>query len=197
MSVSVAGTVTLLFTSAQFSLVRSGSTDPTAPALGAQILDLAVTYTAADPTLAVNTLGFVVLKHELAVTIQMLRGVPPDTGSVTGPGIACGPTCTAAVDHGKSIRLTAHARPGAAFTGWEGACGGQEGAVCKLAIDADLSTAATFGPAHRYRSVRRNCDAGGADEAAARRAPLGGPPSQRQRSTPRRRETAAQGHRAR
>src|SRR5205085_10458180 len=65
---------------------------------------------------------------------------------VTGPGINCGSACTAAVDHGKIVELTAEADAGSWFTGWEGACQTQDGPVCRLAVTKDIAADATFGP---------------------------------------------------
>jgi Divergent InlB B-repeat domain len=142
---SVYGTVTLLFTAADFSLVRSPSADPATPTATTQTLPLDVTYTASDPTLTVATLGFVVLKHQLSVAVHG-EGMPPGSGRVSGPGIDCGSVCSTTVDHGKIVELTALPAADSVFAGWEGACQAQAGPVCRLVVTTDVVTDATFAP---------------------------------------------------
>ena len=142
---SVPGKVTLAFAAAEFSVVRSGSSDLATPTPSAQTIELDVTYTPDDPTVTVEALGFVVAKHQLTVGI-LPRGMPPRTGRVTGDGVDCRNTCATAVDHGKVVELHAEPDAGSVFTGWEGACQAQQGPFCRLVVTTDLATDATFGP---------------------------------------------------
>jgi hypothetical protein len=63
-------------------------------------------------------------------------------GSVTGPLISCGTTCSASYTTGTSVVLTATAASGNKFTGWSGACTGS--ALCSLSMDATKSVTASF-----------------------------------------------------
>jgi hypothetical protein len=142
---SVPGKVTLAFTAAEFSVVRSRSSDPATPTSSAQTIELDVMYTADNSTVTVETLGFVVSKHQLTVGTEA-RGMPPSGGKVTGRGIDCRNTCSTAVDHGEVVELHAEPDAGSVFTGWEGACQAQQGPFCRLVVTTDLATDATFGP---------------------------------------------------
>jgi len=64
-------------------------------------------------------------------------------GTVTGSGIACPGRCHASLPTGGPVTLVATPGPGAAFTGWTGACAGQGGS-CTLNLGQDLATVATF-----------------------------------------------------
>ena len=66
-------------------------------------------------------------------------------GTVTGNGINCGATCTAMLDQGTAVSLTAAAAAGSVFTGWSGACTGT--GACAVTMNADTSVTATFVPA--------------------------------------------------
>lgn len=66
-------------------------------------------------------------------------------GSVTSepPLIDCGLTCTAALNYGTQVTLTATAAPGSSFTGWTGGCTGS--GPCSLTMAADqVVVTATF-----------------------------------------------------
>jgi hypothetical protein len=65
------------------------------------------------------------------------------SGSVSGaPGISCPGACSGSFGASQTLTLTATPRSGSTFTGWAGACTGRS--VCKLAMSADRSIAATF-----------------------------------------------------
>lgn len=66
-------------------------------------------------------------------------------GSVTSDvgGIDCGDTCTASVDDGTTVTLTATPDEGETFTGWGGACSGTEG-TCTVTVDGDTNVVANF-----------------------------------------------------
>ncbi len=69
------------------------------------------------------------------------------SGTVTSepPGIACGNDCSEPYATALPVTLTATPTPGAAFTGWLGACTGS--APSTLTPDVASSVTATFGPA--------------------------------------------------
>jgi uncharacterized repeat protein (TIGR02543 family) len=67
-------------------------------------------------------------------------------GSVSGGGINCGngaSTCTASLNAGTIVSLTATPASGATFTGWGGACSGT-GRTCTVTANAAKSVSATF-----------------------------------------------------
>lgn len=70
-------------------------------------------------------------------------------GTVTGDvgGIDCttagGDTCTASVDDGTTVTLTATPDVDETFVGWGGACSGSD-ATCTVTVDADTSVTANF-----------------------------------------------------
>ena len=82
-------------------------------------------------------------------------GVPPATyrllvsrggsGSVSSDvgGIECGSTCSADINNGDSVVLTALHGPDAMFGGWSGACTGA-GITCTVTMSAVRSVSATF-----------------------------------------------------
>jgi len=65
------------------------------------------------------------------------------SGSVSGPGIDCGSTCSEVVDDGTQLTLTATPAAGSTFRGWSG-CDSVSGNQCTLAANADRAVAATF-----------------------------------------------------
>ena len=65
------------------------------------------------------------------------------TGTVSGPGLDCGGTCTTRVAAGTLIVLQASGAPGSEFAKWTGACQGQP-ATCRLAINEPRSATAVF-----------------------------------------------------
>jgi len=64
------------------------------------------------------------------------------TGTITGGAIACGSTCTATVDYGTSLTLTAAPANLSVFAGWGGACSGT--ADCTVTVTADTDITANF-----------------------------------------------------
>jgi hypothetical protein len=68
------------------------------------------------------------------------------TGSVTGPGIACKPTCSNAYPVGTEVTLTATPGAGSVFGGWDGACHGT--GTCHLTMSAARNVTATFTAQH-------------------------------------------------
>ncbi|MEW5743752.1 MAG: hypothetical protein AB1938_32870, partial [Myxococcota bacterium] len=64
-------------------------------------------------------------------------------GTVTGPGLDCGTTCTASVPAGTPVTLTAVPEAGSTFTGWSG-CDTANGASCTVTLSADRTVTADF-----------------------------------------------------
>jgi hypothetical protein len=65
------------------------------------------------------------------------------TGTVTGTGISCGATCTAAYNAGTVVTLTATPNTGSTFAGWSG--GGCAGTgQCITTMNASQAVTATF-----------------------------------------------------
>jgi uncharacterized repeat protein (TIGR02543 family) len=77
-----------------------------------------------------------------AIPKVTLTVTTPANGSVTGAGISCPPTCTASVDKGQSVSLTARAAANFTFTGWSGACTGT--GTCKVLLTGDQTVTASF-----------------------------------------------------
>ncbi|WP_168058818.1 InlB B-repeat-containing protein [Candidatus Manganitrophus noduliformans] len=69
----------------------------------------------------------------------------PGTGSgtVSGPGINCGPDCGESYEAHTTVTLTAVADSDSIFTGWSGACSGDD-AACNFSIEGASSVVATF-----------------------------------------------------
>jgi endo-1,4-beta-xylanase len=65
------------------------------------------------------------------------------SGTVNGPGISCGGTCSASFAAGTAVTLTAAADGGSSFTGWTGACSGTD-ATCVVTMTATGAVTATF-----------------------------------------------------
>ena len=63
-------------------------------------------------------------------------------GSVTGPGIACGPDCAESFPSGASVTLTASAGPNSRFTGWTGGgCGATSPCTIRLTASTEIHAA--------------------------------------------------------
>jgi Divergent InlB B-repeat domain len=67
------------------------------------------------------------------------------SGTVDGSywGINCGQTCSASLEDGTQVLLTATPEPGYAFQGWSG-CHGVNGNVCWVVVNADRTVTANF-----------------------------------------------------
>jgi hypothetical protein len=68
-------------------------------------------------------------------------------GTITSSpaGISCGSACTATVDDGTQLTLTATPSSGYGFRGWTG-CGSVSGNQCTLTIGSDTAVSASFAP---------------------------------------------------
>ena len=64
------------------------------------------------------------------------------SGTVIGPGINCGATCSNTYEDGTIVTVTAASNIDSSFTGWSGACTGT--GVCTVTMDAAKSVVATF-----------------------------------------------------
>ncbi len=64
------------------------------------------------------------------------------SGTVAGGAITCGATCTATVDYGTVLVLTATPAALSTFAGWGGGCSGTT--TCTLTVTADTSVTANF-----------------------------------------------------
>src|SRR5699024_4887154 len=80
---------------------------------------------------------FVLDKHLLSVARN-----GTGTGTVSGGGISCGTTCSANLDYGTMVTLTATPATGSTFGGWSGACTGTT--TCMVTMDMARSVTATF-----------------------------------------------------
>ena len=65
-------------------------------------------------------------------------------GSVAGGAIDCGATCSASLESGAVVTLTALPEVGSVFAGWSGACTGS--ATCTVTMSAAQTVTATFQP---------------------------------------------------
>jgi Divergent InlB B-repeat domain len=113
-----------------------------------------------DPTLIGRTLRVVDTATDVSGTSS---STSPATGQVTPPqhtlsvaksgsgsgvvtsspaGIHCGSACSAQVDAGTVVTLTATPAAGSSFAGWGGACSGT--GACKVTMDADHDVSASF-----------------------------------------------------
>lgn len=75
-------------------------------------------------------------------TVRVSKG-GRGTGTVSGPGLDCGNTCTTRVLEGSLIVLQATGATGSEFAKWSGACEGQP-ATCRLLVNETRSTMALF-----------------------------------------------------
>ena len=74
-------------------------------------------------------------------------------GAVTAAAVAisCPDRCDAELDHGTEVTLTASARRGSTFAGWDGDCGGTES--CRLTMDGARTVTARFEQTAQARAV--------------------------------------------
>ncbi len=90
-----------------------------------------------------------------AVTATFIRrytlsATAPSGGSINGSGLGCGTTCSAAVDSGAAVAVTAQAGTGFTFSRWtSAACAGQ-GATCTFTMSADTGPLAAAFTRNRY-----------------------------------------------
>ena len=119
-----------------FAASGSGTFSPTVPLF--LVNNIPVTSSGPDP---------------IAYSVKNVRQLTVSTnnggGYVTSTpsAINCGVTCTANLDYGSSITLTAMAIKGYLFTGWTGACSGAS--FCQLAMDEAKTVTANFIPVER------------------------------------------------
>lgn len=64
------------------------------------------------------------------------------SGTITGPGINCGPDCSESYASGTTVTLQASPGSGSNFASWGGACSGN--GACTITISAATSVTATF-----------------------------------------------------
>ena len=79
------------------------------------------------------------------VTVPAITVAKTGNGTVnaTGANIRCGTLCTAFVNAGTVVNLTASPGAGSVFTGWNGACSGNQ-AVCSLTLNDSQNVTANF-----------------------------------------------------
>ncbi|HYD40014.1 MAG TPA: hypothetical protein VEB43_04235, partial [Anaeromyxobacter sp.] len=65
-------------------------------------------------------------------------------GAVSGGAISCGAACSASLESGTVVTLTASPEVGSAFAGWSGACAGT--GACTVTMTAARTVTATFNP---------------------------------------------------
>jgi hypothetical protein len=65
------------------------------------------------------------------------------SGTITGTGISCGTDCSETVLEGTSVTLTAKPASGSTFSGWSGACSGNQ-TTCTVSVTAPTNALATF-----------------------------------------------------
>jgi len=80
-------------------------------------------------------------------------------GTVTGPRIDCGATCSAPFNAGTVVTLAATPDATSTFTGWSGACSGT--GTCNVTMDAAKVATATFTRNQLTLSVLKNGTGGG------------------------------------
>src|SRR5215831_17607805 len=93
-------------------------------------------------------------KYMLSVSV-----VGSGSGRVTsGPpaGIDCGSMCSASLDAGSSVTLTAAPAPGSEFTGWSGSCSGT--GACMIDMDSAKPLTARFSVSRVIFWSRRKLD---------------------------------------
>ena len=88
-----------------------------------------------------TTATFVVSSHPLTV-IKSGDGDGDGVVASLEGGIVCGVTCTATYPPGRVVTLTVTADDTSAFTGWFGACYGDD--LCTVTMDAAKEVTATF-----------------------------------------------------
>lgn len=79
------------------------------------------------------------------ISLPILVVTNPTQGTVTGSGIDCGTTCTAAYPGATTATLTATPAPGYTFTGWSGDCSGSENPL-SIEVNSGKTCTANFEP---------------------------------------------------
>ena len=90
------------------------------------------------------------------------------SGTITSApaGINCGSTCSAAMNLGTAVSLSATPAPASAFAGWSGAaCAGT--GVCTVALNADTSVSALFVPVFTLSVTKGGTGSGAVSSAPA------------------------------
>lgn len=82
---------------------------------------------------------------------NMLAVTTTGQGTVSGPAIDCGPSCSAEYVENANITLTARAAAGWRLSGWSGACSGPDS--CTIAMSGGKNVAAVFVPSLRLGAV--------------------------------------------
>lgn len=112
---------------------------------GLDEVDETVNITLGNPISAVlgidSAIVLTIIDNEHLLTVTK---VGTGGGLIVGtpPGIVCGADCMEVMQSGDTVRLTAASAPSSSFTGWRGACGGQD--VCSLVIRAPQQVEAVF-----------------------------------------------------
>ena len=89
-------------------------------------------------------------------TLQVTLG-GAGAGTVSGPGISCGPDCSETYPPGTVVTLTATAQTGSTFAGWGGACSGT--GSCVFTMNGAVDVTANFDVAMVTLTVVTNGDA--------------------------------------
>ncbi|MBX7198757.1 MAG: hypothetical protein K1X51_05225 [Rhodospirillaceae bacterium] len=83
-------------------------------------------------------------RDTLRGTANMLAVTTTGQGTVAGPAIDCGPSCSAEYAESASVTLSARPAAGWRFAGWGGACAGL---TCTVAMNGGKAVSAAFIPA--------------------------------------------------
>lgn len=104
------------------------------------------------------------------VTVERL-GTGAGTVRSEGEGIDCGASCTAELEEGSVVLLTAFPEAGSRLAGWSG-CDSVSGDTCKIVLEArDAAITATFEPIVQARAALRDRDGDGVGQGPGHRAP--------------------------
>jgi endoglucanase len=105
----------------------------------------------------------------LSVSVE---GVADSSGTVTSSpaGINCGNDCSESYPNGTPVTLTVTANSGSVFTGWNGACFGQEN-TCNIVMNMNRSVVANFEPVGQTYTLTVALDGNGSGSVSS--APAG------------------------
>ncbi len=126
-----AGTPTLIGNSAGLTRGFSGAMD-----------DLRI-YNRALSATDVAGLYAATIQPIVTTSVLTVSNTGSGSGIVTGGTINCGSTCSATVNTGTVVALTASPNSGSTFSGWGGACSGT-GATCNVTVSSATNVTATF-----------------------------------------------------